>query len=482
MPIHFPASLSMTTILFLYIRLPEPKNCVGLGFICVDMLRFVRTALLIFPMLLFDVAYSQDTAYVESRTKKGLNLGVLPSVLFNSDLGFQYGALANLYHYGDGSRYPDYRWSLYTEVARTTKGGGINQLNFDSKYLLPWGLRVTADLSYLTQQALDFYGFNGYVSRYNREWELTESPDYISRMFYRIERRLLRVEAAFQKQLGKSGFYGMAGFTHLGINIGEVDIQSLNEGREPDDLLPDTTTLYSLYKEWGLLPYGSQLGGDVNLLKVGLVYDTRDNEPNPMRGIWAEMVMAVAPSPINDGADWSKLALTYRQYFTLKADLLSLATRLGYQGTVWGSPPWYMQSYMINSLTRSTTVDGLGGGRSLRGILRNRVVGDAVCYGNLELRWKVVRTYWKRQNFYLALSGFFDTGRVLKDHPIQQLLVPAHLRDYYFNQPDDGWHSSLGLGFHVAMNENFVLAVDYGRALDKRDGLSGIYIGLNWMF
>jgi hypothetical protein len=32
------------------------------------------------------------------------------------------------------------------------------------------------------------------------------------------------------------------------------------------------------------------------------------------------------------------------------------------------------------------------------------------------------------------------------------------------------------------MNQNFIVAIDYGKALDKRDGTSGIYIGLNFLF
>ncbi len=39
-----------------------------------------------------------------------------------------------------------------------------------------------------------------------------------------------------------------------------------------------------------------------------------------------------------------------------------------------------------------------------------------------------------------------------------------------------------GAGLHIVMNQNFVVAVDYGRALDKGDGESGLYIGLNFLF
>ncbi|PKP23909.1 MAG: hypothetical protein CVU06_05910 [Bacteroidetes bacterium HGW-Bacteroidetes-22] len=442
-----------------------------------------RRPLLLIVLLLFSFwTRGQDTLITKSGNKTGLNLGALPSVLFNSDLGFQYGALANLYQYGDGSLYPDYRWSLYGELARTTKGGGINQLNFDSKYLMPFGIRVTADLSYLTQQALDFYGFNGYQSRYNVSWETEDEEDYISRMFYRIERRLLRMEAAFQKPLGGSPWNVLAGYTFLNLEIGEVDIDALNKGKAADDVLPDTVSLYKLYMNWGLLPEVDQTGGRVSMFKAGVVYDTRDNEPNPMNGIWAEAVVATAPSFLMDRSGWTKLALIYRQYFSLKRNVFSLACRFGYQGTILGSAPWYMQSYMINSMTRSTTVDGLGGGRSLRGILRNRVVGDAVGYANLEFRWKVVRTYWLKQNFYIALSSFLDTGKVLKSIGVDRSKVPEEVTTQFFDTGDDNWHSSIGGGLHIAMNENFVFAVDYGRALDKRDGLSGVYIGLNWLF
>ena len=32
------------------------------------------------------------------------------------------------------------------------------------------------------------------------------------------------------------------------------------------------------------------------------------------------------------------------------------------------------------------------------------------------------------------------------------------------------------------MNQNFIVSCDYGRAMDPRDGKSGVYIGLNFLF
>jgi hypothetical protein len=57
--------------------------------------------------------------FVHSRAeeiiKSGFNLGALPAVSYNSDLGFQYGVILNLFHYGDGSRYPAFDHSMYLE-------------------------------------------------------------------------------------------------------------------------------------------------------------------------------------------------------------------------------------------------------------------------------------------------------------------------------------------------------------------------------
>ena len=50
----------------------------------------------------------QETDSLGRKIKKGWTFGALPSVAFDADLGFQGGALANIYYYGDGSQYPDF--------------------------------------------------------------------------------------------------------------------------------------------------------------------------------------------------------------------------------------------------------------------------------------------------------------------------------------------------------------------------------------
>ena len=60
------------------------------------------------------------TGIAADKQKKGFAFGALPAISYDSDLGFQYGALANFYLYGDGSIFPRYYHSVYTELSTYT--------------------------------------------------------------------------------------------------------------------------------------------------------------------------------------------------------------------------------------------------------------------------------------------------------------------------------------------------------------------------
>ena len=128
-------------------------------------------------------AFSQQDSTKQVR-KEGATFSGLPVVAYDADMGFQYGAVANMYHFGDGSQYPEYRHAVKLEISRFTKGSGVNQLFYDSKYLIPGHIRLTADVSYLTEKGLDFYGYNGYQAVYNPDWEDDTDTSYITRMYY----------------------------------------------------------------------------------------------------------------------------------------------------------------------------------------------------------------------------------------------------------------------------------------------------------
>ncbi|NQV29798.1 MAG: BamA/TamA family outer membrane protein, partial [Candidatus Marinimicrobia bacterium] len=283
-----------------------------------------RKFLLVFLVCTMVVAYGQDA-------KTGWGFGGVPAVAYNSDTGFLYGIVFEAYNYGDGSHYPDYDYTIKPTWTRTTKGSGENTLFFDSKYLLPNDIRVTAYAGYLTEQALPFYGFNGYEANYTPGFENSDSSNYVTRMFYRHERNTLRLTADFQKSVISENVRVIAGFGYIDTQVGTVDIDVLNEGQDLIDQLPDTTTLFDEYVRDEFIPSSEKEGGLTNFIKLGLVYDTRDNEPNPMRGIWTEALLTTYPGFMGSDFPFTTLTATHRQYFTLIENDLSFAYRLGYQ-------------------------------------------------------------------------------------------------------------------------------------------------------
>lgn len=430
--------------------------------------------------LVFADLRAQEEGKEKEKVKTGWTFGALPVVAYDSDIGFKYGGLVNFYDYGDGSKYPRYDQSIYLEWSRTTKGSGINQITYDTEKLIP-GVRMLAEVSYLTEKALDFYGFNGYNAYYNSIFEDQEDPAGISRMFYRMDRDMLRLKTDFIGNLPVNNLKWFGGIEFYNNKVDTVDIENLNKGKDAADLLPYVGGgLYGDFVNWGLIPTDQTDGGNTTLLKLGAIYDTRDNEPNPMKGMWTELQFLTSPGFLSDDYGYTRMALTHRQYFTLAPKVLNFAYRLSYQAKLTGEMPFYMLPFVFNS-TPQLTRDGLGGAKTMRGILRNRVVGEDFFYGNAEIRWKLFRTVVLNQNFYIALAGFADAGMVTGKYELPAVTDPDALAWLAFSE-DEKLHVSYGAGIHFALNDNFIVTVDYGLAADKRDGDSGMYIGLNFLF
>jgi outer membrane protein assembly factor BamA len=439
---------------------------------------------ILFLLLLISISVFPQSEENEQSIKSGWNFGALPAITFDNDLGFQYGAFVNLFDYGDGSRYPNYEHSLYLEVSRYTKGSGVYRFYYDSDQLIK-DVQTSMDLSYLTDQTYDFYGFNGYDAVFNRNWIDEDAADYRTRMFYKYDRKLFRWKIDLQGKIATGRFRWIAGFNFLNFKIDKVKLEKLNEGKSGSDVLPDVPGLYEHYIDWGIIKEEEADGGFVPTFKGGLVWDTRDNKPNPMKGIWAEAVLLVSPNILGAESSFSKLSLTHRQYFTIIPDDLSLAYRIAWQTTLSGNVPFYYQSQVITSVMKGATSEGLGGSKTLRGIRRNRVVGDGVLLANVELRWKFARFQLLNNNFYLGLNGFVDFGQVTDKiefvNPLSPEMSSIRYADYFEDHAEQ-MHISYGAGLRIAMNQNFIIALDYGIAADERDGDSGFYMGLNYLF
>ncbi len=456
----------------------------------------MKKALLSFVFILSLIAapaIAQEDLVAEndstSKNKKGWNFGGLPVVSYDSDLGFQYGVLASIYHYGDGSRYPEFDHNFYVEASRYTKGSGIFRFAYESDRLIK-NIRLFFDISYMPDDAYDFLGFNGYEAVYNDGWTNQDNSNYRTTAFYKMSRKMFRTRADLHGKLSVKNLYWTAGFEYYNLKIASADIDKYNKGKDEADLLPSIDSmpgLYERYQSWDLIDSKDATGGNVFGIKAGLMYDSRNTRAHPTKGIWSDIGVFYAPSFVNDyDKGYLKLYATHRQYLGIIKDRLTFAYRLGFQSSLGQKGPWYTDQFLITSPLRGASSEGLGGGKTLRGIIRNRIVGDGLAYGNFELRWKVIFFKFIGQNFYIGLNGFMDAGQVVKFIPtedeVNAINGVGYDREDYFNLGAESLHISYGGGLRIAMNENFIIAADYGRAASEKDGTSGFYIGLNYLF
>lgn len=432
----------------------------------------------------------------EKKVKTGWKFdGALPAVTYDSNLGFQYGALVEFRNYGNPSVYPEFLDHTYTEISHYTKGSGIFRMMYESYHLIP-GVHLASDLSYLPDAATDFYGFNGYESVFNVDWmkydkETGPADPYRSTMFYRLRRNQFRFKNDFQGKLSGEHLQWSAGLSFNKFFVGSVNIDKLNKGREYP--LPQVNVepgLFEIYRDsLGLISANEADGGWVNTLKAGIAWDSRNNKTNPMKGIWTELGFEFAPGFMGNDWAFTKFYFIHRQYFTLIKDNLSFVYRLGYQTTLGGKTPFFYQSQVITSMLTGATSEGLGGSSTLRGVLRNRVIGDGITYGNFEFRWKPIHFRLFKQDSYLGINAFYDLGLVTKKIKLPsdlQTTFNTYLTGYnysdFFNIGGEGLHHCAGISIMPVWGQNFVIAVDIGKAFNAQDGNIGFSIGLNYLF
>jgi hypothetical protein len=437
-----------------------------------------------FPFLILSLyalslsLYGQEDDKV--KMKKGWTFGAFPVFGYDSNTGVKYGGILKLYDYGDGTHYPRYNQNLHFEWSRTTKGSGVNQLTYETRNLIP-GIRMLAEASYLTEKVLDFFGFNGYSAYYSQALTTSGDPSFVSPVFYRMDRKMVKLKLEFIGPLKRENFKWFGGFEFFSNMLDTVDINNLNRGRDPEDYLPAVGGgLYGSYVKWGLIPADQVHGGHTGVFKLGIQYDSRDNEANPMRGLWTEAQVLVIPGFISEGYGYTRFAFTHRQYFTLIQHRLNFGYRLSYQAKLTGDMPFYMLPLVFNSAPQ-LTLSGLGGAKTIRGILRNRVVGEDFIYGNAEVRWKFYRGIILNQNVYLAISAFTDAGMITGKYKLPGITDPEGLA-WLARGEKEKLHVTYGGGGHCAINDNFVITVDYGWVTDRRDGSRGTYIGMGYLF
>jgi hypothetical protein len=456
--------------------------------------------------------------------KKGWNFAPFPSIGYNSDTGFQIGALCEIFDYGDGSTYPGYRHKLNVDLSWTTKDQVKLHFFYDSKYLIP-KVRLTAAATYILAQMYPFMGFNGSASPYYEHF--ASGKKQMNRVaMYNVKRNSMRVMADFQGDITSNKFRWAAGVSYWWYDIQDITLKKKGsyayDSFTANDYLTaqgiNSPSLWQLYQKAGLIRANEANGGHHIEFKAGLVYDSREHEADPTRGIWAEVYAYGSPDILNgrgkSGYSYLKLAAHFRHYVPLYKDRIVFAYHIAYQGKLAGNAPYYTLQNINTLYLRQIISDGLGSINTVRGVPYNSVIGDGYAWANVEMRFKLASFRFIKQNFYLATNPFFDIGACVQPYRLNEMkmiretgksldgtttFTNSDLNLIYTGQSEKV-HMSAGLGLKLAMNRNFILSAEVAVPLNttvytntnlnvsidqlvtKKSYKPGVNIGLNYIF
>jgi outer membrane protein assembly factor BamA len=386
----------------------------------------VRLAAIVVALCLPAAAQSQ---------KKSIEVSGVPALNFDADEGFGYGVILAFYGYDASAT--SYRWTVQPTVFLTTQGRRDYTLFFDApaRPEHPW--RFTGFIGREQQLSAPYYGL-GNESAYDASLERGST-----RYFYRYGRDRSRATADVQHAVWNPALRVLLG---AGASIDRINLTPFDSGH----------TLIQ-----GELSNRTPATGHTNYVRAGLTWDTRDREIGTQSGTWADVIVQRADKSLGASNDYTRWTLTARHYQPLGARL-TLANRLLVQNTT-GDAPFYILSEVQ---TTQKPQDGLGGSSTVRGLPKDRYVGEGIAVSNNELRWRAADFSLRGRPSSVVLSGFVDAGRVWADG----VDLTTAVRDL---------HAGYGAGARLAFGSSFVIATDVGHSAQST---APIYIGLGYLF
>ena len=379
---------------------------------------------------------------------RGWEFFALPALNFDSDEGVGYGALAEIYNYGNGVQ--PYRFTVRPIVFLTTKGRRDFVLFFDAPKLLPNNWRLDGYIGREQQLATPYYGI-GNNTTYDKQLENPPNAYY-----YRYGRTVQRVFANLQHKIGSlpaRGLFG-AGFANI-----RTDATPFDSG----------TTLMAQQLGSGTFPCappGCSVAqpprGKIAYLRTGLVWDTRDKEIAPNHGSYGDLLVQRVDKALGATTSYTRLTGIYRKYSPMTSRIV-LAQRALVQQTI-GDVPFYDLPSIQTSFGQQ---EGLGGSNSIRGLPKNRFIGKGIALLNTDVRWRFHDFTLRKKPAYLTAMAFVDFGRVYDKATDAGGLFA-------------GLHSGYGTGIRLGLGPSFAVALDVARSPDSKS--TQIYVGLGYPF
>ncbi|KAA3616690.1 MAG: hypothetical protein DWQ05_13250 [Calditrichaeota bacterium] len=395
-------------------------------------MRVIFVFLLTLPILFFTP--EQSAGQDETLAYKSFKFAGIPILKYDADDGFGYGARLDLYNFSEGG-YSPYYYLIELQLFASTGGKREFWLFFDSPHLLKNNQRITGELRYAKSNYAPYFGL-GQTADYDENVTDKSHAQFANEDYYTYQRTRKSLRLDYQHKFKLASF--LAGFS---LNYTTIELN-------------DDPTLLSLQFD-----ESKNESEFTNAIKLGFIFDNRDFEAAPSKGLWSEAIFEIFHKNLGSDYTFSRLTLAHRQYHNFLKNFV-FAHRYIYSNT-WGDFPFYERQFMSSSYR----IEEAGGGaKSIRGVMKNRFIGRQWLLGNLELRFKFYKFQAKNQDFELAIATFYDFGGAWEKEE------PVSIKDL---------HAGRGAGLQMTWNKNFILSID--GAISEEVNL-GLYIGLGYLF
>jgi hypothetical protein len=363
-----------------------------------------------------------------AESKRGLDAIGVPLASYNTDLGLGLGAVGGGFYYQPG--YVPYRHGVAAQIFLTTQGVQNHWLRYDGPRLIGEA-RLELRAEYRRELRAPYYGAGNRSSPGLPVEALDDESHTFDHLYPGAWFRLRhKSTAALPLEV-----YGGYAYHQVRVRV------------FPDSVLGAER------------PRGIE-GGSHGQLMGGVLWDSRDHEADPTRGGVEELTARIAAAPTGSRYSYLGVTASERRYVSLGTPRLIFAQRVALDA-LFGDVPFFEWPMMAGT----NGIEGVGGMSSVRGVPRNRFVGNVKAVSNSELRYYPFSFRLFGEQTKLGGLLFFDTGRVW--HPAT----------------DDGdfwdWHSGAGAGLRVSRRAA-VVRLDYGVWLAELR--QAVYVTFGHMF
>jgi len=389
--------------------------------------------------------------------REGFYVTGVPDISSDPINGIGIGAEGSLFFNGKKSdpffKYTPYRAEIDLAMFLTSKQQKEIAVTVDVPYILNTRWRLRGELAYEINPNLLYFGIDeketnrglSYYPNGDTSQALVQNASYSAyeqslmgsyQNYHQYTKKEAILNVSMERSFNEGRIRLLAGYELAKLNLTSFPGFSLMEIDAQKQLITGV---------------GHNL---VSFLQAGFIYDTRDLEGDPSNGIFAELTNELSLKSLGSQYTFNKTFAHVNYYKRLLPSTfkkLIFAARISMGYTALNAPFYEYQ----DQWSSEGSIEGLGGGQTLRGFKQSRYLSRVMQFNNLELRYRFAEYELLKQHLAFSAVPFFDIGGIWDSG---SSLWTNNIRNFHYNE---------GIGLRIAWNVNTILRFDY--AISKED-------------